>query len=47
MIPENKVAPDAKAIPKQRGKATKVTTRDAGKSLPIDLNIAVMKSEIS
>jgi hypothetical protein len=34
-------------MPKQSGKATNVTTSDAGKSLPIDLKIAVMKSEIS
>ena len=32
IIPENSGAPDAKAIPKHKGKATKNTTRPAGKS---------------
>ena len=46
IIPENKVAHDANAVPKQRGKANKFTTSDAGKSLQDDLKIAVMKREI-
>lgn len=33
MIPENKGAPEAKAIPKHSGKATRNTTRPAGRSL--------------
>lgn len=32
MIPENKGAPDAKAIPRQSGNATKKTTNPAGRS---------------
>ncbi len=32
ITPENKGAPDAKAIPKQRGNATKKTTKLAGRS---------------
>ena len=32
IIPENKGAPDARAIPKHNGKATKNTTKPAGKS---------------
>jgi hypothetical protein len=32
MIPENKGAPEARAIPKHNGKATKKTTKPAGKS---------------
>ena len=32
IIPENKGAPDAKAIPKHKGRATKKTTKPAGKS---------------
>jgi hypothetical protein len=33
-------------VPKQRGKANKFTTSDAGKSLQDDFKIAVMKREI-
>jgi hypothetical protein len=32
IIPENKGAPDANAIPKHNGSATKKTTKPAGKS---------------
>ena len=32
IIPENKGAPDASAMPKHKGKATKKTTSPAGKS---------------
>ena len=39
MIPENRGAPDAKAIPKHNGTATKKTTILAGKSLLTSLNI--------
>jgi len=46
IIPENKVAHDANAVPKQRGKVNKFTTSDAGKSLQDDFKIAVMKREI-
>lgn len=46
IIPENKVAHDANAVPKQRGKANKFTTSDAGKSLQDDFKITVMKREI-
>lgn len=44
IIPENKLAPDANAIPKHNGSATSVTTIDAGKSLPADFKYEVMKS---
>lgn len=43
MSPENKGAPLAKAIPKQRGNATKKTTILAGKSFLICLNIMIYK----
>jgi len=46
IIPENKVAHDANAVPKQRGKANKFTTNDTGKSLQNEFKIAVMKREI-
>jgi hypothetical protein len=39
MIPENKGAPEAKAIPIQRGKATRKTTKLAGKSYLIFLKL--------
>jgi hypothetical protein len=43
IIPENKVAHDANAVRKQRGKANIFATSDAGKSLQDDFQIAVMK----
>ena len=39
MIPENSGAPDASAIPKHSGKATKKTTRPAGQSSFTYLNV--------
>ena len=39
MIPENNGAPDASAMPKHSGKATKKTTRPAGKSSFKYLNV--------
>ena len=39
IIPENKGAPDASAIPKQSGSATKKTTKPAGKSFFKYLNV--------
>ena len=46
IIPENKVAHDANAVPKQGGRANKFTTSDSGKYLQDDFKIAVMKREI-
>jgi hypothetical protein len=40
MIPENKGAPEASAMPRQSGKATKNTTRPAGKSSLKYLNVS-------
>jgi hypothetical protein len=39
IIPENIGAPEASAIPKHKGRATKKTTNPAGRSLPKFLNI--------
>jgi hypothetical protein len=39
IIPENNGAPEAKAIPKQSGNATKNTTKPAGKSFFKYLNV--------
>jgi hypothetical protein len=41
IIPENKGAPDAKAIPRHKGTATKKTTILAGKSLFTCLKIFI------
>jgi hypothetical protein len=40
MMPENKGAPEANAMPRQSGKATKNTTRPAGKSSFKYLNVS-------
>ena len=41
-IPENKGAPEASAIPRHNGRATRNTTTLAGKSLPSVLNKGVL-----
>jgi hypothetical protein len=43
--PENSGAPLARAMPKQRGRATKNTTMLAGRSLFKEFNIAVLSRE--